>query len=256
MKIDLKDPRLLGVVGFVAAGGLAGWLVNDLFEDPEDSFSRLINEAGFIEVIPPADFFAPGTILTVEVLGPAQVRLHPTCTVGPELLAAYRIESASVDRDQTSALEKEFRVGLGFGSGSAEGGRGQDVTAHITLVDVKLHLISTEDLMELREKVFATQEHCDDAIVHNLEAGAMVCQAEQAYMANVRMRIDSSEDMTFKEEAEAIAAFTAELGTRGLHTTIDEQSGDDLYFGVRLTDTGIFLNRPEATPVSCRSLNL
>jgi hypothetical protein len=207
-------------------------------------------------VIPPADFFAPGTILTVEVLDQGKVRLHPTCTVEPDLLAAYRMESASVDRSLTQELEKGFRVGVDLGFSSAAGGRDRDVTAYITLVDVKLHLMSTENLFELREKVFETQENCDDAIVWNLEAGAMVCQAEQAYMANVRMRIDGSEDMTFEERVDVIAAVTAELEARGLHTFSDEQRGDGLYFGVRLGDTGFILNHPEATLVSCRSLNL
>src|ERR1700737_2637551 len=70
----------------------------------------LLSEQGYWETIPPAEYYLPGTINTIEVRSNGKIAIYPTCKIDSELLAKMTLHSQTVDRTLAERLNKRFDV--------------------------------------------------------------------------------------------------------------------------------------------------
>src|SRR6516164_9186092 len=87
----------------VAAVGLI-WFLAPLGED--NALQNLLSEYGYWETVPPADFYLPGTINTIEVRSNGKIAIHPTCKINTETLAKITLHSHTVDHTLAQRLTK------------------------------------------------------------------------------------------------------------------------------------------------------
>jgi hypothetical protein len=87
----------------VAAVGLI-WYLEPLGED--SALQNLLSEYGYWETAPPADFYIPGTINTIEVRSNGKIAIHPTCKIDTETLAKITLHSHTVDHTLAERLTK------------------------------------------------------------------------------------------------------------------------------------------------------
>ena len=103
---------------------------------------------------------------------------------------------------------------------------------YVQLKDVNFVHMTHQSLYELQEKYLTGA--CEEAIFHNLRAGARVCQTIAVLRADLVYRVSEEQALSTEQRAQIKAAVEAELEIRGGHGLSEEVLGDNLYFGVRL----------------------
>src|SRR5262249_31901289 len=63
--------------------GVLIWFILPLGKDL--ALADLLSEQGYWETVPPADYYLPGTINTIEVRSDGRIAIHPTCKIDTEL---------------------------------------------------------------------------------------------------------------------------------------------------------------------------
>ncbi len=221
----------------VATMAAAAVSIYFLVDQEPPSPKMVVGDNGFAHVTPPADFYGPGTFNTVEELPDGSLVLHPTCAIteaDARELSDRRVASPTIGQAFESSVEGRLNSAL---SGVlqqisvAVDGETQR-TVQLELTEVTHVTMPDQSLLELESKFLGGA--CEQAIVHNLRAGAKVCQTASVLQADLVYRVDSSQALTAEQRAALQGQIEAELGIGGGNAQASEVLGDDLFIGVRL----------------------
>lgn len=219
--------------------------VGTIISEDQPSPQLIVHNSGFAQVMPPGNFYGPGTINTVEPLEDGSLKLHPTCDIAEEDLVVHHRVSPTVERSFMSVVEGRINAevsakvlpSLGFA-----GKEGQVV--QLKLKNVSQILISDEWLFKIRDMYLTGA--CEQAIVHNLKAGATVCQTAFVLQVDLVYRVSRNLVLTAEQRGILEEKVKASLGIGGNSDHFEEMRGDSLYFGVRLMTECIVLPGVEA----------
>jgi hypothetical protein len=143
------------------------------------AFADLLSDQGFWETVPPADYYLPGTINTIEVRSDGRIAIHPTCKIDSKLLDRMTLRSRTINRTLAERLNKGFDV-----SDRINGALPIEINGHkakslsLSLQNSIILQISDEELLLLRKEI--VKDTCKEAIEWNLNNGATVCQTRAA----------------------------------------------------------------------------
>jgi hypothetical protein len=246
----LSGWRKLALAVFAAtfAGGLI-WFLLPL--RGEHALAELLREQGYLEIAAPADFYLPGTIHTIELRSDRKIVLHPTCTIGPELLAKITLQSPTLEHNLSQRMAKEFDVSAQMRDLVAATVGGDKVAQlKLSLQRSSILQITDEDLLRVQQEII--KGACQDAIAWNISSGGLVCQTRSALKGDLVYDIVYRDELTAEEKGKLTAEVAAALKLKADQERADRMSGTALIYGVRLMPAGILLNGPNAKPVDCR----
>src|SRR5438477_5976108 len=132
--------------------GLGIWEVVSNRAAADNGISVLMKGSGYYELQPPSRLGGPGTINTVETLSDGSLRLHPTCTMDKNALAALWQESVTVDRHLVSNVTNAFDAmadALSVFAAHTTGNRVKKIS--ISFENMRIVTISDESLFTLRD---------------------------------------------------------------------------------------------------------
>jgi hypothetical protein len=211
----------------------------------EYTLTDLLHEEGYWETVPPAEYYLPGTINTLEVTSDGRVALHPTCKINPELLGQITLQSRTVDRSLAEKLNKKFAIAEHLLPIEIKGAKARNVS--LSLRNSSVLEITDEELIQIQKEVVTGA--CQEAIEININSGATVCQTQSA------LRGDLVYEITYEKDGSA--------GTKGSHPRLQVEPGQEnenqvvgegLIYGVSFVPYGIVLNTTGAKPADCRVL--
>jgi len=225
-------------------GGLI-WFMAPLRKDA--TLSDLLAEQGYWETVPPAEYYLPGTINTIEVRSDGKIAIYPTCKIDPDLLNKLTLHAHTVDHTWAGRLSKKFVVTnwiKEFLPIEIEGDKARSF--NLSLRNSTILQITDEDLLQVQREII--KGSCREAIEISINSGATVCQTRAA------MKGDIVYDITY-EGSGSIRVKDAGSSTLRLEPkqgNTDRVVGQGLIYGVNFAPHGIVSNTPDAKPTDCR----
>jgi len=241
----IKTRKKTAACILVVVGGLIWFAVP--FPN-EFTLTNLLREQGYWETVPPAEYYLPGTINTIEVQSGGRITLHPTCKIHPGLLSKITLQSRTIDRNLAERLNKKFVVTdkmKDFLPIEIRGAKARSFD--LSLRDSNILEITDEELFEIQRELVGGS--CEKAIEININSGATVCQTRSA------LRGDLFYDISYETKGSAHvkdpeSGFQIEPG----QGNEDQVVGKGLIYGVSFMSHGIVLNTPDAKPADCRMI--
>jgi hypothetical protein len=212
----------------------------------EFTLTDLLREQGYLETVPPAEYYLPGTINTLEVGTDGRITLHPTCKIHAELLSKITLQSRTVDHRLAEKLDKKFGVTDKIEDFLPIEIRGTKVrSVDLSLRNSNVLEITDEELIQIQREVVTGA--CQEAIEININSGAIVCQTQSA------LRGDLVYDISFEKNGSAhVKDRDSGFQLEPKQGNTDQVVGKGLIYGVSFVSHGIVLNTPDAKPADCR----
>jgi len=210
---------------------------------------------GYLESVPPAEFYVPGMINTVEVRSDGKIALHPTCKIDAGLLTKITIDSRTVDHTLAEQLKKKFDVSgriQELVSMEIEGNKTKKI--NVSLLNSRILHVPDEQLMLLQREVI--KGTCQEVIERHINSGAKVCQTRAALRGDLVYDIIYEEGISAGEQAKLTGDIAARLGVEVIQGQAARMRGKDLIYGVKFGRDGILLNTPNAKPTECQTHSL
>lgn len=217
---------------------------------PLDEPTQTIVAFGYQVLVPPSTIHLPGTINTVEIRSDGAVQLHPTCRMDRDVLAATMQQSITTVQERTARLENGFDVTAALRKVVGSTAVGEKVrSVRLSLRDMRILFMSDETLRRIRKQYI--KDECQEAIMHNLSAGARVCQTEEVLQADAVYRIDYWDKLATDQRIHTAQAFAAKLGLSESTSEVEEIRGNDLFYGIKLKRYCIVPDgaEPQVTPL-------
>jgi hypothetical protein len=218
-------------VGALAVVGVFIWFILPLGKDL--ALVDLLSEQGYWETAPPADYYLPGTINSIEVRSDGRIAIHPTCKIDTELLDRVTLHSRTVDRTLAERLNKGFDI-----SDRIEGILPFEIKAHkakklsLSLQNSSILQISDEELLLVRKEII--KDTCQEAIEWNLNNGATVCQTRAALKGDLVYRLIYEDGGSGHEGGNALP-----LDVETNQSNTDQIIGKGLIYGVSFAPRSI-----------------
>jgi hypothetical protein len=222
-------------------GGLS-WFMAPLGRDT--TLADFLGEEGYWETDPPADYYLPGTINTIEVRSDGRVAIHPTCKIDPELLSNLTLQSHTIDRTFAERLSKKFAVADWVKELLPIEMKGDKAkTFNLSLRNSTILQITDEELLLVQRTV--VKDSCREAIEISIHSGATVCQTRAA------IKGDLVYDTTYEKHGSVQIKDpgSSDLQLEPKQENTDRVVGQGLIYGVNFASLGIVFNTtPDAKP--------
>jgi hypothetical protein len=186
------------LAGALAISAVLAWFLVPFGKDA--ALADLLGDQGYWETVPPAEYYLPGSINTIEVRSDGRIAIHPTCKIDAELLNKYTLRSRTIDRTLAERLSKGFDV-----TDRMEGLLPIEMKAHkakklvMSLQNSSILQISDEELFSIRKEII--KDTCQEAIEWNLNNGATVCQTRAALKGDLVYNIVYENDEWNRERS-------------------------------------------------------
>lgn len=240
-KTRRRGARMLALAALLLAPplGLVVWHWPAGTAQPIRSASVIADQYGYAPTMPPSGLFGPGTFVTVETLEDGALKLHLACEMEKETLAAMWKRSQTVDSSVVSKVKDAFKgtAGVLVSASRVDGAGETDVD--VILRDIHIITMAQEGLIAVRNAYL--KGPCEQAVLWNLRAGAMVCQTEESLQTDIvhnrrtQQGFNAGVEADFTEEISGAASFDR----KGL--SLRETHGDDLIVGIRVRESNCFL---------------
>jgi hypothetical protein len=211
---------------------------------PLDAIETVIKGAGFDPLVPPNRLRGPGALYVVEGGG----RYTKVCDAAPDLLQAKIRKSPTPGQVHDRLESGGFSLGgTLLDSINASLGAIRVTSIEYTLADPAISEISLSDLAEI-ENGLLQQKRCDQTVQRLLKQGKKVCSGAAALSATTRYKVHV--DAKFETNAEdrgpilnaAQKALAEHTQSQIQSTGTDELAGEDLFYGIQLSELCITLD--------------
>ena len=218
---------------------------------PADEIETVIRGAGFDPLVPPNRLRGPGALYVVEGGG----RYTKVCDAEPGVLQTKVRKSPTPGQVHDRLESGGFSLsGALLDSINAGFGATRVTSIEYTLADPAISEISLSDLSEI-EDAMLQQKRCDETVHRLLKQGKKICSGAAALSATTRYRVHV--DAKFKANADdrapilsaAQKALAEHTQSQIQSTGSDELSGEDLFYGIQLSELCITLDT--ATEPAC-----
>jgi hypothetical protein len=211
---------------------------------PADEVETTIKSAGFDPLVPPNRLRGPGALYVVEGGG----RYTKVCDAEPNLLKE-KIHRSPTPAEVHDRLESAGFSVAGRLLASIKGslGAARVTSIEYTLAEPAISEISLSDLSEIEDGLLQ-QKRCDETVQRLLKHGKKVCSGAAALSATTRYKVHV--DAKFETDAEdhalilsaAQKALTEHTQSEIRSTGTDELVGEDLFYGIQLSELCITLD--------------
>jgi hypothetical protein len=220
---------MLGAFLLLPFLGLGIWYWATRTSDTDDQLRRIVEKYGYRAVTPPSRLYGPGIFTTVETLPNGTIKLHPTCTMDGDKLAALWSKSPTVDESLFSAIEQTFASSAKALDSIESNATGKRVKGFdFALRNIYVVTLSDEGLSGVRSKYL--KDACEENVIWNLRAGARVCQSEEVLEA----------DLGAGAKVGIAGRATGSVASDQQAKNHFETRGDDLFLGAKVGDRYCF----------------
>jgi len=211
---------------------------------PADEIETVIRGAGFDPLVPPNRLRGPGALYVVEGGG----RYTKVCDAEPGVLQTKVHKSPTPGQVHDRLESGGFSLsGALLDNINAGFGATRVTSIEYTLADPAISEISLSDLSEI-EDAMLQQKRCDETVHRLLKQGKKICSGAAALSATTRYRVHV--DAKFKANADdrapilsaAQKALAEHTQSQIQSTGSDELSGEDLFYGIQLSELCITLD--------------
>jgi len=236
-------------------GALGVWYgLKTQLDDVRDgnNLGELLMEEGYLEPAPPSRLYGPGTINMVETRPDGKLRLHRTCTVPEDALTPMWVVSEAGHRNFANHAQDEMVASAEarrFAGSEAAAQRVTRIT--VSLQDMRVVTMSHEDLIKVQREYITGS--CEEVVVHNLKAGAKVCQTDEVLQADLVYRVSYADGLEITEKADIAKQISASLNLTEDSSQVDELRGENLFYGIKLRLNCFNLkndDRPKPGPIA------
>jgi hypothetical protein len=203
-----------------------------------DEIESAIKAAGFGPVTPPNRLRGPGSLYVAQ----GNNFYHQVCRADPSLLEGKVQTSPTLAR----VRERLEKGGFTWSGDMVEALNGKLDGTRLTsikynLADVTIHEVADADLKAIQRKLM-DDPHCEAAVQDYSKQQRKVCSGYAALSASTSFRIstESNVEMAVEEAAKLTGVvkrhLEQQIGGQIQIRSTDEYSGDNLYFGILLSD--------------------
>jgi selenocysteine-specific translation elongation factor len=156
-----------------------------------------------------------------------------------EMLTALWAESATANRDSVWSVKDTLKAtaeAANMVTSSAAGKQIKQIS--VSLENMRVITMSHEDLINVRDKYL--KGTCEEAVVLNLQSGAVVCQTAEVLQADMTYRMQFAEGLESMQKVALAKQAAASLDLTVDESRTDVMRGEELYYGVRLRRTSCF----------------
>jgi hypothetical protein len=236
--LQIQNPKVrVAVLGAILAAPVLGLTVWWYAVSPEsargDQLTLALNDFGYDAVVPPSRLFGPGTITTVETRSDGTLKLHLACKMNDGDLAKLWRISDTLDRRLIVAVKQSFDASaqaLGAKS-KGSGDRARDVD--VDLRNMNIVTMADETLMAVRDEYL--KGPCEQAVIINLQRGALVCQPEEVLEADVVMKDGSQDEFGTGGEVHLASQAQGSAHIDDEKSQINRVQGNNLFLGARIS---------------------
>jgi hypothetical protein len=201
-----------------------------MHDTPEDVLYKM----GYYPIVPPSQFYGPGTFNTVEKLDDGTVDLHPLCKIDKMTLKNYWEASPTTNRQFLYALEKRADVKakiLSQFASSITSDTVQNIKGSYS--ESKIILMPKESLIKVQKEYL--QGPCEEAVEVNLKEGGEVCQSISVIQAKIVYEVIFDDKIKSDLKAKIVEKTKTFLGAEVKFVGDNKIMGDDLFFAVKLS---------------------
>lgn len=236
----------------------AAYMIVKAVKPPPDDVMKTIREAGFDPVMPPTRLRGPGGIYQVDGKS-----YRVVCAADPSLVKDKLRKSPTEDRVRTRLESGGFSL-AGDYLAKINGKLGGDRLTSIqySLTNVAISEIPMADLFDIQEALLS-QPSCARMVGQLVKASKQVCAGYAALSATTSYKVNMNTKLAAQEESkgqvlEAVkTAIEEHAGSEISIRSADELKGDDLYYGIQLsqlcitpdtaTEPSVLTQTPQAT---------
>jgi hypothetical protein len=201
--------------------------------DTEDKLQRIVEKYGYSAVAPPSRLFGPGTFTTVEKLSNGNLKLHPTCIMDDDILAAKWRKSRTVQESLFSAIEQTFASSAKALAVSDTNAAGRRVKGFdFSLREIYVVTMSDEGLRSLRNQYL--KGSCEEVVIGNLRNGAEVCQSQEVLEADLSYKAHDEDELQGSVNVGFTGRATGSTGGDRRAKERHELRGKALFLGARI----------------------
>jgi hypothetical protein len=200
-----------------------------------DDIAIAIRQAGFDPLVPPSRLRGPGALYEVD-----GNRYRKVCDVEPETLTGKLQKSPTLERVRQSLEKGGFSLsGDYLKSLNAKLGADRMVSVEYSLTNVAISEISMSDLAEIQDALLS-EKSCDRVVQSLLKANKQVCagyaaiSATTSYKVRVNSKFESGADNVPVVD-QVKRALETHAGSEIRVESADQLSGDDLFYGIQLS---------------------
>jgi len=195
-----------------------------------DDIEKIIKQAGFQPLLPPNRLRGPGALYEVD-----SGYYRKVCDVDMKAIEGKLKSSPTTSQFRQKLERGGFSLTADFLetlNSKVTGGR---VTAvQLRLTDVSITEIPMSDLSEI-EDLLLSQKQCDSVVQKLLKANKKVCAGYAALSATTTYKVNV--DNKFTADAKTVqAALQERAGADIAVRSADEYRGDNLYYGIQLSE--------------------
>jgi hypothetical protein len=209
-----------------------------------DEIETVIRGVGFDPLVPPNRLRGPGALYAVEGNG----RYTKVCDAEPDVLQSKIRKSPTPGQVHDRLESGGFSLsGALLDSINASLGAARVTSIEYSLADPAISEIALSDLSEIEDSMLH-QKRCDDTVQRLLKQGKKVCSGAAALSATTRykMHVDAKFETNAEDRAPILSAAQKALSehtqSQIRSTGTDELSGDDLFYGIQLSELCITLD--------------
>ena len=241
--LQTQNPKarmaMLGAFLLLPFLGLGIWYWATRTSDTDDQLRRIVEKYGYRAVTPPSRLYGPGIFTTVETLPNGTIKLHPTCTMDDDKLAALWSKSPTVDESLFSAIEQTFASSAKALDSIESNATGKRVKGFdFALRTIYVVTLSDEGLSGVRSKYL--KDACEENVIWNLRAGARVCQSEEVLEADLVDKTNVQDELGAGAKVGIAGRATGSVASDQQAKNHFETRGDDLFLGARVGDRHCF----------------
>jgi hypothetical protein len=227
-------PTTIVLIVFAVGLIITAWKYASYLPMMHDTPEDVLYKMGYYPIIPPSQFYGPGTFNTVEKLGDGTVALHPLCKIDKMKLKNYWEASPTTNRQFLYALEKRADVKakiLSQFASSIASDTVQNVKGSYS--NSKIILMPKESLIKIQKEYL--QGSCEEAVEVNLQEGGEVCQSVSVIQANIVYEVIFNDKIESDLKSKLIENTKMFLGSEVKFVGDNKIMGDDLFFAVKLS---------------------
>ena len=227
-------PTTIILVVFGVGIIITAWKYTSYISMISDAPEDVLYKMGYYPIVPPSQFYGPGTFNTVEKLDDGTIDLHPLCRIDKMTLKNYWEVSPTTNKEFLYALEKRAGVKaeiLSQFASSIASDTVQNVKGSYS--ESKIILMPKESLIKIQKEHL--QGPCEEAVEVNLQEGGEVCQSMSVIQANIVYEVIFKDKIESELKAEIVEKTKTFLGAEVKFVGDNKIMGDDLFFAVKLS---------------------
>lgn len=207
--------------------------------------AEILARNGYLEIRPASKLNGPGTLNTVEVKTDSYVILHRTCRMDMAEIEALWATSQTTRENVAQQLEGRFNADSSLITRARlKVGVSKIKNIVVSFSNTKIVQLDDETVFILQRKYL--KDTCEQVIRQLIKNNKCVTQPYEVLRSDLVYAVDYDQGISEEEKAKLTDMIIAEISTNAKRADSDTITGENLFFGIKLSVGCIVLNASDA----------